>query len=334
MYRSILVPLDGTYFGEHALAPALAIARRTGAKLHLVHVHVPEGSWSALGALPQWGASLRDVVVQREQGYLREVMERISRLAGVPVDAQVLDGPIARTLAEQAQGADVDLVALSTHARTGVSRLWHHGVAAYLTRHLSVPLLMVHAPDHPAEIEREAGFGRVVLPLGGKAYNERVLDHAVELGRVFGARYTLLEVVAPPVDVGYTLLGSEGHVNEFQLESRREEALRYLEGLADRLRQRGLEVDADVVASGDAATGIVEYVERAEGGVDLVAMETHGLGGAAHLFTPSVVESVVHDTRVPVLVHHTAEVPHAPEQEPAAEPEMGWSPHHRHTTAP
>jgi nucleotide-binding universal stress UspA family protein len=41
MYRSILVPLDGSRFGEQALPLALAVARRAGASLKLLHVHAP-----------------------------------------------------------------------------------------------------------------------------------------------------------------------------------------------------------------------------------------------------------------------------------------------------
>ncbi|HYJ78094.1 MAG TPA: universal stress protein [Longimicrobiaceae bacterium] len=323
MYRSILVPLDGTPFGEHALPAAMAIARRTGAALHLVHVHVPETAWSAIEGVPHLGANLRELVVQREQGYLDGVRERLAA-SGVAVDARILDGPVARTLAESARQERVDLVALSTHAHTGLSRLWHRGVASYLTRHLSVPVLLVHAPDAPAELDVEVAVRRVLLPLGGRAYSERVLDHAVELGRACEARFTLLEVVAPPVETGYTLLGQDGHVNEFELQERRERALGYLEGVAGRLRARGVHVDAEVVPSSDAASAIVDYVERAGAAGDpvgIIAMETHGLGGAAHLFTPSVVEQVVHETSVPVLAHHTAVAEGVPLEDGAA---MGW----------
>ena len=41
MYHSVLVPLDGSTFGEHALPLALSIARRAGATLNVVRVHVP-----------------------------------------------------------------------------------------------------------------------------------------------------------------------------------------------------------------------------------------------------------------------------------------------------
>src|SRR5205807_699803 len=41
MYHSLLVPLDGFPFGEHALPLALTLARRCGAELHLVHAVAP-----------------------------------------------------------------------------------------------------------------------------------------------------------------------------------------------------------------------------------------------------------------------------------------------------
>jgi len=39
VYRTILLPLDGSVFSEHALPAAIEVARRSGAVLHLVHVY-------------------------------------------------------------------------------------------------------------------------------------------------------------------------------------------------------------------------------------------------------------------------------------------------------
>src|SRR5947207_1534069 len=44
MYRSILVPLDGSAFAEHALPLALSIARRSKATLQLAHVDLVPSS--------------------------------------------------------------------------------------------------------------------------------------------------------------------------------------------------------------------------------------------------------------------------------------------------
>ena len=47
MYRSILVPLDGSAAAEQALPMALSLARRFGAALTIIHVHVP--TWGVYG---------------------------------------------------------------------------------------------------------------------------------------------------------------------------------------------------------------------------------------------------------------------------------------------
>ena len=49
MYRTILVPLDGSAFGEHALPLALGIARRSGAAVQLIHVCTPPHAYLADG---------------------------------------------------------------------------------------------------------------------------------------------------------------------------------------------------------------------------------------------------------------------------------------------
>jgi len=42
MYRSILVPIDGSPLSEYALSLAQELARRSNAALHLAHVHIPQ----------------------------------------------------------------------------------------------------------------------------------------------------------------------------------------------------------------------------------------------------------------------------------------------------
>lgn len=312
MFRSILVPLDGTPFGEHALPAALAIARRTGAALHLVHVRLPSTAWNAAevisGVVVGTG---QEVQVERGRAYTDATLAQIRRLGGTEVDARVLEGPVAHTLAETARDAAVDLVVMSTHAHTGVSRLWHHGIADHLTRHLEIPILLVRGGETAPVPGREPRIRHVVLPLEGSAYSEQVLAHAVAVGHPFGARYTLLRVVHTPLASGYTLMGQETHVNEARLRRLEEEAESYLHTVAERLRADGLPVETRVLAAEDPADAILAFAGAAPGGerdprsdVGLIAMETHGLGGVAHLLRGSVVERVVHGSPVPVLVHH------------------------------
>src|SRR5437764_12135571 len=75
MYRKLLVPLDGSTFGEHALPLALSIARRAQAAIELVHVHVPVVYIDHLMTFDD--ALDRDTRV-REQAYLDAVVQRLA----------------------------------------------------------------------------------------------------------------------------------------------------------------------------------------------------------------------------------------------------------------
>ena len=52
MYTTIMVPLDGSSFGEHALPLALNTVRRSGAALQLVYVHAGDDHRPDLALLP------------------------------------------------------------------------------------------------------------------------------------------------------------------------------------------------------------------------------------------------------------------------------------------
>jgi nucleotide-binding universal stress UspA family protein len=91
MYRSLLVPLDGSAFGEHALPFALSIARRAGATVNLVQVHVPFTLLYVDSLSPgSYEAEARMKV--QEQNYLDEVVKRLATAASVPVTSALTSG--------------------------------------------------------------------------------------------------------------------------------------------------------------------------------------------------------------------------------------------------
>lgn len=329
MYESILVPLDGTAFGEQALPVAVEVARRTGAVLHLVHVHTPGSAWTPLEGMMPGSSSTRPVTQVEDRAYLEGVLEGLRRDVQIQGDVRVLEGPVGRSVAEGAQQAAVDLIVMSTHGRTGLSRLWHHDVAGYLTRHLSVPVLTVpvHEEDPTRATAPSTALSRVVVPLGGKMHNTGILEEVAGFARAMGGSVILVRVVEPPMEVGYTLLGQDAHVNPYLLEDLDDEARRYLEEAAALLRGRGLQVEVAIAHGGNPAEAILEFARNVPGGAaDVIALETHGLGTVRHLFAPGVVESVVHGALVPVLLHHadaSAEAELAYEDNIRSK--MGWS---------
>src|SRR4029078_9343129 len=81
MYRSILVPLDGSLAAEHALPLALSLARRFGGALQIVHVYVP--IWGKYGR-PELAHELIDREMrERGKAYNESVIRRASAVGGI-----------------------------------------------------------------------------------------------------------------------------------------------------------------------------------------------------------------------------------------------------------
>ena len=78
------------------------------------------------------------------------------------------------------------------------------------------------------------------------------------------------------------------------------EAESYLNGVAAGLRECGITGVKTAVWYGSAAPTIVEVAAIEK--VDLIVMTSHGRGGAGRLIFGSVAESVLHGTRIPILL--------------------------------
>ncbi|HLU26580.1 MAG TPA: universal stress protein [Longimicrobiales bacterium] len=301
MYRSILLPLDGSPFGEHAMPLAVGIARRAGAVVQAVHVHLPIGV-TPIGhtPAPNMVQRLEAEARQAAQDYMDDIARRLSSLLGTAAQTVVLDGPIVPTLEDFLHRSEADLVVMTTHGRGPVSRAWLGSVADRLVRHASVPVLLIRpeAGDVPPP-DQDPEIRNILVPLDGSHLAESVIEHATRLGRLYGARYTLLRVAAPEVAVGYPPAPHGSWVIPDAGESPDADAAReYLEGVADRLRGDGLEVETRVVRHLQPAVAILSAAER---DVDVIAMATHGRGGISRAILGSVADKVIRGANVPVL---------------------------------
>jgi nucleotide-binding universal stress UspA family protein len=300
MLRSLVVPLDGTRFSEHALPLAEGIAQATGAQLHLAHVHVPHPP-EALIANTQFqyeGVDL-DEYDRRdrawERTYLDGLAQRVVQECSASVDTALLEGEVPTTLEEYAREVNADAVILSTHSRTGVRRVWMGSVAEALIRAGNLPILAVHAEEGekvgpPLEIEN------ILIPLDGSELAESILQAAADLAIAFNARVTLLQVISSRFPTNNGLVPA--------LPQHWTEALQagedYLEKVARRLRTRGMRVDPMVMAHPKPSQAIQDVATEVEAG--MIAMATHGYSGVKRALFGSVAEDVLRHSDVPMLI--------------------------------
>jgi nucleotide-binding universal stress UspA family protein len=310
MFGSILVPLDGSTFGEHALPLAANLGRRAGAELHLVHVHqiVPPATVAGVTVMDAIDMHLR----QDEQAYLADVARRLTEKSPVRVKTTLLDGDVTPALKDYASKIGADLVVMSTHGRGAFGRFWLGSIADELLREMSRPVLLVRPQDGKPDIGREPTLRNILVPLDGTELAERILAPAMAMAELFDGSLTLLRVVQPVVRPSYLHEGSGvaglthsvlEQVQTLQSE-RRDTAQMYLDRIAERIAGKGRRARTKVMIDEEPALAIL--LEAQAGNADLIAMETHGRKGLSRLFLGSVADKVVRGGVVPVLLHRQA----------------------------
>jgi len=301
MSGPILVPLDGSGLAERALPVAADLARRAGAELRLVHVHVPMPAEPIyVEGLPVVDEHLHSLRRVHEQAYLDQVLQKTA--AGIPAAAVILEGRAADALAAYARTSGVALTVMTTHGRGGLERAWLGSVAEELMRVSPVPLLLIR----PASVR--AAFRRILVPLDGSAVAESVLEHAAGLARLDPeGDLVLLQVIQPVTAAVWApeaaLVASWPTADLVRRDE--EQARKYLQAVGGRLEADGLRVRTRVEVADNVASAILEVARAAP--ADVVALATHGRSGLVRLALGSVADKVVRGSPVPVLLFR----PHA-----------------------
>jgi nucleotide-binding universal stress UspA family protein len=143
-FRRILLPTDLSEEGERAF-PALAeLARRYGTSILLLHV-VEDIAVAPAG---EAAAAVPPVVipgVPQEMKRVRAVLEERKKKLGSNIDVAVdviAAASVPRAIAQHALEKGCDLIALSTHGRSGFRRMIMGSVAEAVLRHAKVPVLI------------------------------------------------------------------------------------------------------------------------------------------------------------------------------------------------
>ena len=127
LIRKILAPLDGSKIGEAAIPSTAALAQALGAELILFQAVAPIRVSAA-----QFEDSWTDIIQKDEEArrdattiYLEEIAKPL-RDSGLGVSMATGSGSPADQIIDYAEANTVDLIAMSTHGRSGIGR-WVFG---------------------------------------------------------------------------------------------------------------------------------------------------------------------------------------------------------------
>ena len=296
MFRTLVVPLDGSELAERALPYAVRLASAGNGQVILVRVALAPPPARIDGAY--WEQEQTEAVDDAE-AYLATVADKVA--SRVPVKTSTPYGHAARKILEAIEALEADGVVMATHGRRGLAHLLYGSVAEAVLAESPVPVFLVHAqPGEAAPPPFDPSTARAVVPLDGSAFAEAALDTAADLIGTTG-ELVLVTVVEPPDRVERDENGRVLAYLDQQEEARTREARGYLSRLAAELVQRypGVRISPDV-RIGEPAPGIaMAAIDRT---ADVVVMATHGRTGFRRAVLGSVAGAVLRTGSTPVLL--------------------------------
>jgi nucleotide-binding universal stress UspA family protein len=310
MYRSILVPLDGSALGEQVLPLACDLAQRSSAVLDLVHAHVLyTAAPIAIEGMPVIDDQLHSLARQHEQTYLEQIRDRLLGQYELQIRVALLETEqsdmgeqtIPQLIASYAAAHDTDLLMMTTHGRGGLGRFWLGSVADELVRTCPVPLLLVHAHNADRTPRTLSAIRKIMVTLDGSALAEQILKPVGEFGALAKADCILLQVVVPHIAIGSGAFTSQLNFDEEDTQRHLAQARQYLESVAHRMHLAGLSADVDVRLADTIATAVLQSADDQH--ADMLALATHGRSGIVRLALGSVADKVVRGASVPVLLY-------------------------------
>lgn len=147
MYKTILVPLDGSGRAEAILPHVQALAAAHQSLVILLGVVEP-------------GPVLVDPHETRVQLYLDELKRRTDdattyldtrcgelNAMGLNVETRLVHGPVVEAIIQIAESEGADLIAMASHGRSGLGRVFYGSVAAGVLQRVDRPLLLIRSRE-------------------------------------------------------------------------------------------------------------------------------------------------------------------------------------------
>jgi nucleotide-binding universal stress UspA family protein len=161
MYTHILVALDGSEIAEQVLPHVEGLAEKLGSEVTLLRVTLAPGMAVAPGlGLPMTvptdlytAEQMTEALAAERQDaetYLHSVAGRVRKR--VPRVNEVLaEGHAPDVIVERATALGADLIAMTTHGRSGLRRLVMGSVAEEVVRRAPCAVLLVRTSGHPGQ---------------------------------------------------------------------------------------------------------------------------------------------------------------------------------------
>jgi nucleotide-binding universal stress UspA family protein len=300
MYKTLLVPLDGSGFSARALPVAVELARRSDATVHLAMVHDPSAFIPFVPgevAVPVFDSDLLREKREESQVALNAAVASLTA-QGVRAVGALLEGTVVESLVEYGQQVAAEMTLMTTHGRGGFTRFRLGSVATAYVVHATTPVLLVHGAGSDGEATPTLPSGQLLVPLDGSPFAEQIIPHAARFADACGMTLALISVVTPQA-VSMAPFGMESLLADTAMLGQ-EEQLR-----SDYLTRIAAHCPAGTTVQCVTDMSPARTVLNATAHAGAVAMATHGRSGLKRLVLGSVTDEVIRHSTVPTLVYRS-----------------------------
>jgi nucleotide-binding universal stress UspA family protein len=198
--RRILCPVDFSDFSRRALDHAIAIAKWYQSTITLLHVHVlPVPYGAGQGVVPP-----PSTLTPETRKALLGDLERFSgsaSAAGIPVECEIVEGPISPAILAKAEALPADLLVMGTHGRSGFERFVLGSVTERVVRQAPCPVLTVPRAASDVVPAPPVLFKRIICAVDFSDCSLDALEYALSLAGEADAHLTLLHVIELPPSI-------------------------------------------------------------------------------------------------------------------------------------
>ncbi len=276
---------------SHAVERAFRLAAESGARLDITHV-VSQTAINTLRQLlgMQETSTVELHILDEARARLAQLATKFGQTYGVSAGIHLAVGTVLRTIPDQADAMDADLLVLGARGEDYLSHMLLGTTAERLLRRILRPLLMVKQAAHEP-------YRRVLVPVDFSPWSISALKLASTIAPQ--AELVLLHAFEAPFESKLQFAGvDEATINHYRMAVRQESTLQ-LERIAT---EAGLRPEAVrlSVQHGDASRTIL--TQERELDCDLIVMGKHGQGVMEELLLGSVTKHILSESVCDVLV--------------------------------
>jgi len=289
--------LDSSPLAECVLPHALAVARAVDARITLLHVLERPRETGELPTDPLYWHVKKNTV----KGYLDHLTTRLKE-ANLDVTNIILEGLPAELIIDYANNNDVDLIALSTHGRSGLSGWNVSSVVQKIILRAYKSTLLVRAYNlAESQANKSCVYKRLFVGLDCSPRAETVLPVAVNLSQYHKAKLILGTVIRKP-ELFHRFPPSDEDLEyvHWISEHNQRAIAHYFEQLSAQFSQGGIDLETFQVASDNVISALHDMVEKTN--ADLVMLSAHGYSSDSRWPYGSITTSFIAHGNTAVLI--------------------------------